>query len=236
MMTVDEVMKELKAKGSESTKKLLLKHGMKEPFFGVKIGDMKVIQKKIKKDYALSKGLYDTGNADGMYFAGLIADETKMTKADLTAWVKAANSSMIIEFTVPWIAAESKYGFELGMKWIDDKKETIARAGWATLVSVMSVKADEDLDIPALKKLIKRVEKEIHTAPNRIRHNMNNFLIAAGSFVTTLTDDVIAAAKKIGEVEVNMGDTACKVPDAIAYIMKVKSKGYLGKKKKMARC
>ena len=87
-----------------------------------------------------------------------------------------------------------------------------------------------------LKKLLRRIEKEIHTAPDRVRLAMNNFLIAAGCFVTALTDDVLATAKRIGKVEVNMGDTACKVPDATAYIMKVKSKGYLGKKKKMARC
>ena len=236
MMTVDEAMKELKAKGSEATKTLMMKHGMKEPFFGVKVADMKLIQKKVKKDYTLSKGLYATGNADAMYLAGLIADETKMTKADLNAWVKAATSTMIIEYTVPWIAAESQFGYELGMQWIDDKKDSIATAGWATLSSVMAVTADEDLDIAALKKLIKRVEKEIHKAPNRVRHNMNGFLIAAGSFVTALTDDAVATAKKIGEVEVNMGDTACKVPDAASYIKKVKDKGYLGKKKKMARC
>ena len=43
-------MDELKSKGSESTKKVLLKHGIKEPFFGVKISDLKVIEKRVKKN------------------------------------------------------------------------------------------------------------------------------------------------------------------------------------------
>jgi hypothetical protein len=34
-MTVDEVVKQLKQLGNETTKKVLLKHGAKEPFFGV---------------------------------------------------------------------------------------------------------------------------------------------------------------------------------------------------------
>ena len=82
-MTVLEIMAELKSQGSESIKKIWLKHGIIEPFFGVKIGHLKTIQKKIKTDYLLALELYGTGNADAMYLAGLITDDEKMTKADL---------------------------------------------------------------------------------------------------------------------------------------------------------
>jgi 3-methyladenine DNA glycosylase AlkD len=82
-MNVTEIMTELQAKGSESIKKILLKHGVKEPFFGVKIEYLKPIQKKVKKDYQLAKDLFATGNADAMYLAGLIADDENMTRADL---------------------------------------------------------------------------------------------------------------------------------------------------------
>ena len=32
--------------------------------------------------------------------------------------------------------------------------------------------------------------------------------------------EALAAAKRIGKVEINHGDTACKTPDAAAYIKK----------------
>ncbi len=93
-MTAKEILAELKKLGSASTKKTLMKnHGMKEPFFGVKIGDMKKIQKRIKKDYHLVLDLYDTGNYDAMYLAGLIADDARMTKKDLRCWVKNATAA-----------------------------------------------------------------------------------------------------------------------------------------------
>jgi 3-methyladenine DNA glycosylase AlkD len=38
--------------------------------FGVKIGDLKVIQKKVKKDHQLAMELFDTGIYDAMYLAG----------------------------------------------------------------------------------------------------------------------------------------------------------------------
>jgi hypothetical protein len=62
---------------------LMKNYGVKEPCFGVKIGDMKKIQKRIKRDYQLALDLSDTNNFDAMYLAGLIADDSRMTSADL---------------------------------------------------------------------------------------------------------------------------------------------------------
>ncbi len=59
-------MEELRSHGSESIKKILLNHGVKEPFFGVKVEYLKPIQKRVKMDYQLAKDLFATGNADPM--------------------------------------------------------------------------------------------------------------------------------------------------------------------------
>jgi 3-methyladenine DNA glycosylase AlkD len=65
-MTVDEIMQQLQQMGSEQTKKVFLRHGAREPFFGVKVEDLKKIQKKVKSDYQLSLQLFNTGNSDAM--------------------------------------------------------------------------------------------------------------------------------------------------------------------------
>jgi 3-methyladenine DNA glycosylase AlkD len=236
-MTADEILKQLAKLGNESYKKLMMKHGAKEPYFGVKIEDMKErFQKKIKKDYKLALDLFDSGNGDAQYLAGLIADESKMTKADLRRWAKTASWPMISDYSVPWVAGESPFGFELGKEWIDSADEKIAATGWATLSSLVSVKPDDELPIKELEKLLGRVAKTIHKSPNGVRSTMNNFVIAVGSFVTALTDKAVATAKQIGKVTVDMGDTACKVPDAAEYIAKVAKRGRLGRKRKSARC
>lgn len=235
-MTKNEVMTQLEQLGTDQTRKTMMRHGIKGEFFGVRIGDMKPIVRKIKKDYTLAKELYDTSNSDAQYFAGLIADEKKMTKTDLEDWAKKATWGMISEFTVPWIAAESSHGWELGLKWIDSKQEQIVISGWATLASHVALTPDDDLDLRTLDKLIKRVVKEIHTAPNRVCYVMNTFLISVGAYVLALTDTAVEAARKIGPVMVDMGDTSCKVPAAQDYILKIKKAGKLGKKRKMARC
>ena len=235
-MTVEEVMSELKGYGNESTKKIFIKHGAQEPFFGVKVQDLKKIQKKVKKDHALSLALYDTGNSDAMYLAGLIADENEVTKDQLNKWVDGAYWYMLSEFTVPWLAADSKHAVDIALEWIESDQERIAAAGWSTLASHVGIKADEELDLGLYAKLLDRVQLEIHHAQNRVRYGMNAFVIAIGSWIITLTEKAIEVGKEIGKVNVEMGGTACKVPLIPEYIEKVKSRGSLGRKKKMARC
>jgi len=235
-MTVSEIMTELEAKGSDTIKNILLKHGVKEPFFGVKIEYLKVIEKKIKKDYALALSLYDTGNADAMYLAGLIADDEKMTKEDLQKWVQTAESTNISAYTLPWVTAGSRYGFEMGMQWIDAKEEHITVAGWATLGGWATLKPDNELDLPTYKKLLARVGAKIHTARNREKQAMNGFIIAVGTYITNLTDEAVALATKIGTLSVDMNGTACKVPLATDYIKKAEDRGIIGKKKKKLKC
>jgi hypothetical protein len=45
-----------------------------------------------------------------------------------------------------------------------------------------------------------------------------------------------AAAKKIGVVQVDMGDTACKVPSATESIKKVELLHRVGQKRKSVKC
>ena len=235
-MTADQIVKQLKPLGSESIKRVLARHGIPEPLLGVKIEELKKFQKRIKKDYELALGLYDTGIYDARYLAGLIADESKMTKKDLRHWAKTANCDSLCGFTVSWVAAEGPHGMELALEWIDSPAERIAAAGWATLSGLVAIKDDADLDLDHLTRLLQRVADTIHQQPNAVRYVMNSFVIALGSYVQPLSDLAMQTARKIGRVEVDMGDTACKVPYAPDYIKKVKDRGAIGKKRKTVRC
>ena len=234
--TTKEILKELKGYGDAATKKMLINNGAKEPVFGVKVADLKKILKRVKKDHALSLELFATGNSDAMYLAALIADEDKISKSELTKWVNEAYWPWLSEFSVPWIAAESEHGYQLALKWIDSKKESVASAGWGTLAYYASIKADDELNLGVYQKLLDRVEKNVHKDKNRVSHTMNAFVIAVGNYIKPLTKNASATAKKMGKVEVDMGRTACKVPLAVDAIKKVADRGALGKKRKTARC
>ena len=235
-MTAKAILDELKPLGSAGYKKILFNHGVKEPCLGVKIEDLKKIQKRIKKDYRLALDLYDTGVYDAMYLAGLIADDAQMTKRDLERWVKKCGNGALSGSTVPSVACGSPHGKELALEWIESGSDFVAEAGWTTLSSLVSVKDDAELDLNELKRLLQRVEQSIHQAPNVVRYAMNSFVIAVGSYVQPLTDLALRTGEKIGTVSVDMGNTACQVPFAPDYIRKVEKRGNIGKKRKSAKC
>ncbi|HXD78069.1 MAG TPA: hypothetical protein VN616_09700, partial [Puia sp.] len=184
----------------------------------------------------LAKELYATGNADAMYFAGLIADDAKMSRADLTSWVNQALSTNISEYTVPWVAAGNPYGYGLALEWIDSPKDHIAAAGWSTLANIVTLVPDDKLDMAGLRILLARVAAKIHAAPNRVRYTMNAFLICLGAYVKPISAEAVATAKRVGPVKAIMDGTSCKVPFAPEYIKKAIGRGSLGKKKKTVKC
>lgn len=235
-MTLEAVMMELEALASEQIKQIYYRHGIKDPVFGVKVGDLKPFQKKIKKDYELSKALYNTGNHDAIYLAGLIADEAKMTKEDFEYWIGHVNYSGTASTTIASVAAESKYGFELARDWIDSEDYFKKIGGWSTWSYLVSIKPSEKINVSEIKVLLDRCKDELQSEEDQVRYEMNNFVISAGGYVPELTEYAKTIADDIGKVLVDMGDTACKVPDARTYIEKMEARGNIGKKRKKARC
>lgn len=237
-VTVAAVMAELKRKGSEQTRKTYARHGVPlERTFGVSVADLKVIAKGIRGQQALAMKLYETGNMDAMYLAGMVADGAKMSAPELSAWAEGSGGmKMIAEYTVPWVAVEHAEARKLAKEWMKSKKEHVASSGWSTYAGLLATKSDSELDMAEIEWLLRTVVKEIGAAQNRVRYTMNGFVIAVGGYVKPLLKQAKAAAREIGDVSVDVGDTACSVPTAGEYIEKIEKRGSVGKKRKTLRC
>lgn len=235
-MKTDDIMNELEKMSTEQTKKTFMRHGAVEPIFGVKIGDLKKLTKYVKKDHQLALDLYDTGVSDAMYLASMAIDPKKMSKEKLQEWAQKASWDMISECAVGSVAAMSEYALELANSWIKSEKELICCAGWSTYINFLSITPDEDIDCREVLELLNFIEKNIHNSSNRVRYNMNNFVIASGTFVVSIHNDAFITAEKIGRLDIDMRDTSCKVPYAPDYLEKVALMERVGKKKKSCRC
>jgi hypothetical protein len=92
------------------------------------------------------------------------------------------------------------------------------------------------LDLAQFKALLQRVQKDIHSAPNNARRQMNDFIIEVGTYVQPLSKFAIQTAEKIGPVDVDDGNTSCQIPFAPDYIRKAEKRGVIGKKPKAVKC
>jgi hypothetical protein len=122
------------------------------------------------------------------------------------------------------------------MKWIDSKRDDIAAAGWNTLSAIAAIMPDDQLPVKQYGALLDRVAKTIKSSPDRVRYTMNGFVISCGTYVAPLADKAMTTARKIGKVEVDMGDTDCKVPEAESYILKCRRGAPVAPKRKTVRC
>jgi 3-methyladenine DNA glycosylase AlkD len=238
MPTVRAILADLEKAADPQTKKTLVRHGTPpDKLFGVKVANLKPIAKKIKGEQQLGLELYDTGNRDAMYLAGLIVDGSQMTTKQLDAWIRQSRGyAGIAEGTVVWVAAEHPKAVAIANKWTRSKNDTTAAAGWALYGGCLATRPDEELDLDEICAHLDRVVATIHRAQNRERYEMNQFVICVGTHVKPLLPQAKAAAKKIGSVEVDMGSTACKTPLASEYIAKVEKMGRVGRKRTTLKC
>ncbi|ULL16158.1 DNA alkylation repair protein [Paenibacillus sp. H1-7] len=235
-MNINMVMDELEALGKERTKKIYISNGAHEPLFGVATGGMKPIAKKIKKNQPLAEELYNTGNYDAMYFAGVIADPKAMTEADFERWIDAAYFFMLSDYVVAVTLAETDIAQEVADKWIASGEELRMSAGWSCYCWLLGSRPDSEFSESKLVKMLDLVEQTIHDSPERTKYAMNNFIYTVAISYKPLHDKAVRTAMAVGPVEVNRDKAKSKFLNASENIQKAVDKGQVGFKRKYVRC
>ena len=216
-MTLHDAMQALQALGTAQNRKIYVRHGAGENCFGVSFANLGKLVKQIKRDHALACLLWTTGNADARILATMVADPGALTPRELDDWVQSIEHYAVAD-AFSKLAAASPHAYDKLREWMPSTRDLTAQVGF----DILAQKASNDPEIAEslLEEQLDLIEKTIHTRKNRTRHAMNNALIAIAFRNTRLRKMAVAAAKRIGKVEVDHGLTSCKTPDAVSYIEK----------------
>jgi 3-methyladenine DNA glycosylase AlkD len=217
-MNVQEALDTLKSLGTEQNRKIYRRHGAGEDVYGVSFAHLKDLKKKIKTDHELGVGLWNSGNHDARMLAGMIADPKRLDAATLDGWAKGLRNYIETD-ALGDLAAQAPHPRETMARWMASDQEFTASAGWRLLSHAAA--NEEGLPDEYFERFLATIERDIHESPNRVRHAMNGALISIGVRDPALRKKAEAAAKRIGKVEVDHGETGCKTPEAITYIQKV---------------
>jgi 3-methyladenine DNA glycosylase AlkD len=212
-----EAMAALEKAGSAQARKTYARHGAAEPMFGVSFAVLKTLVKRIGLDHELAGALWSTGNFDARNLAVKVADPARMSPAALSRWAREARMPMLLDY-VAQLASEGPHAAALAAKWSASSDPAESCAAWPLLAQMAF--RDETTPDAWFEGRLAEIERAIHSAPNAHREAMNQTLIAIGCRSAALRKAATAAAKRIGKVEVDRGDTACKTPDAASYIEK----------------
>ena len=185
--------------------------------FGVQFGYLFQLMKDIDVDHELARQLWATGNVDARNLAMKIADPQALTPAELDRWA-VENPMRMCGLYIATLAAEGPHARAKLRGWLGSSDERLRAMGWTLLGRLSDL--DESFPEDELLRRVDEIAKTIHSAPSELRHDMNLALITIGGRSASTRKAVIAAAKRIGKVTVDHGDTACKTPDAIETVEK----------------
>ena len=234
-MELNEIMEQLNFLGNERTKKYYMSQGAKEPVFGCTVSSLKPLFKQLKFNQTLADQLFETGNYDAMYLAGMIAEPNKMTRVDFDRWINKAYFYMISDFIVSVTLAEADIGEEVANRWIDGDKELTVSAGWKTYEWMLGTRKNESFNASRLRELIEMIPIRFDKQPPRVQSSMIDFLQAVALSFPPLHEEAIEVAKMIGKREIQF-ENRTRMIDPYTSIMDEVNKGRLGFKRKHVRC
>lgn len=232
----EAVMRELESLATATTRKSYLSRGVREPLFGVPTGSMKPLKKRIGVNQSLADELWDTGNYDAMYFAGMIADVDAMTEADFERWIEGAYSKMVSDYIVAVTLAESELAPSVADRWIRSGDERRESAGWACYEWLLGWRPDTYFDPAHISELLALAASTIHGAHPRVKRAMNSLIVAVGVSYQPLHEEALRTAEAIGTVTVESDGETKPLASAADQIKKAAEKGRLGAKRRAVRC
>jgi 3-methyladenine DNA glycosylase AlkD len=217
-MNAAEILATLKRSGNPQTAAIYKRYGTGDNVFGTLTSEIAKLQKKIKVDHTLAMELWRTGNAEARILALQVSDPQRLTRADADRLLRDGMTHFLGCYLAA-LVGRSPIARETMRSWMASSDECTREMGYGILSAMLKDDPDSVSDADA-GKILKTIETEIHASPNWARYAMNGALISIGVFKPSCRDKAIDAAKRIGKVNVDFGETYCKTPDAVPYIRK----------------
>jgi 3-methyladenine DNA glycosylase AlkD len=220
-MTLQEAMSELESLGNATMRKMYEKEGAPEKLFGVKMGDIRNVAKKIKSDHDLALQLWETGNADARLLAVLVMKPKQLSEDELEEMVADTGFSQLADWMTSYVVKQHPAKETLRQRWMHTDHRWLARAGW----SLTKERVSKDPDGLDLAGLLDRIEKEMGGAPEATRWTMNFCLIAIGIENPELRPRAIEISEQIGAYRDFPCSKGCVSPFAATCIPEMVSRG-----------
>lgn len=125
--------------------------------FGVKMGDIRNIAKKLKTNHELGLQLWNAGIVEAQFLAILIMKPDLLTAKQLDTMVQQMDFTHVADWFSSYILKDHPAKEALRIQWLKSKNKWALRAGW----SLMAGKIARDADGLDLDAILKQLQKEI---------------------------------------------------------------------------
>ena len=191
---LQSTLDQLAALGNEKVRARNRKHGAGDNQFGVQLGDIRKLAKKIKTDHALAIALWESGNVDARLLATLLLQPEKLARDELDAMVRSVSVAQVADWFNQYVVKKHPEKEALREQWMTADDPWAARAGWS-LTAERIAREPQGLDLPAL---LDRIESEMGSAAPEVQWTMNFCLAGIGIDFPEHRDRAIAIGERLG--------------------------------------
>lgn len=217
-MTLNETLEQLKALGNAKVRAQNAKGGAGDNQFGVSLGDIRTLAKKIRTNHELALSLWKTGNVDAQFLAALLMQPKKLSAEEMDRMVRSVAFVRVADWLIAYVVRQHPGKEALRRDWMTSDDRWTARAGW-DLTAERVGKSPDGLDLPAL---LDRIEAEMADAEPEVQWTMNNTLATIGIHFPKHRKRAIAIGEKLGvyrDYPVSKGCTSPFAPIWIDYMV-----------------
>jgi 3-methyladenine DNA glycosylase AlkD len=156
--TKDEVLAWLERRGTRRNVAGMARYGIvARRAFGVSMGTMQPLAKRIGRDHALAEALWTSGWYEGRIMAALIGDPARVTAAQMDAWAAEFENWADCDTVCFHLFDRTPFAFEKARRWAASPKEFVKRGGFALMACLaLHDKASPDATFRAFLPLIEK--------------------------------------------------------------------------------
>jgi 3-methyladenine DNA glycosylase AlkD len=219
-MTPKEILTQLEALGNEKRRAHNTKYGAGDNQFGVLMGDIRKLAKKIKTNHELALTLWKTKNIDARFLAILIMKPEELSAKEMDRLVRSVTFVHVADWLYSYVLKLHPDKESLRQEWMTTDDPMAARAGWQ-LTAGRVMKSPEGLDLPAL---LDRIESEMGSAASEVQWTMNCCLAEIGIHFPDHRKRALAIGEKLGVFRDYPVSKGCTSPFAPIWINEMVSR------------
>jgi 3-methyladenine DNA glycosylase AlkD len=195
-----EVMQWLERQGTRRTVEEMARYGIKaERAFGVPMGTLLSLSKRLGKDHALSLALWESGWYEARLLAALVGDPERVTRRQMNAWAAGFENWADCDTVCFKLFDRTPFAWEKASQWATSPREFVKRGGFALMACLaLHDKTASDKTFVAWLPII---EKGARDERNFVKKGVNWALRTVGKRSPGVHAAALASARRLAESE-----------------------------------
>jgi 3-methyladenine DNA glycosylase AlkD len=188
--------------------------------FGIGVTRLRAIAKRVGRDHAHARELWNEPNHDAKIIGLLIDDPKQLTREQVEEQADGAGAGVLshvlssCDATLP----KSPIAFDVAKRWMTSKDPVRRSCGYGLVYELAKDKKDKRLTDEFFLGCIDKIGKTIAKEEPRVRAGMGGALLGIGKRNKKLNAAATEAAKAIGPIDFSDGDRKCEPMDVLKHL------------------